>query len=300
CPARAPAPAGPARVRGACRALARPVYLEIPRDRVAAECAAVGPDPVLPVDQNALAACADEVLDRLATARAPLLMVCVEVRRYGLEAKVAELACRLGIALVRTFMGRGVLSRPDVRVSGPYRGAAGGPAVGRRVESSDALFLAGAILSDTNFGVSERQIDLRKAIHAFDRQVTLGYHVYPEIPIGDLIEALLARVPTARPRVCAPCLPSEPHELVADDAPIAPMDIARAVNDLMDRRTSMPIAADMGDCLFTAMDIANTELVAPGYYAGMGFGVPAGIGMQVASKRRALILVGDGAFQMTG
>ena len=32
----------------------------------------------------------------------------------------------------------------------------------------------------------------------------------------------------------------------------------------------------------------------------MGFGVPAGLGLQSTSGRRALILVGDGAFQMTG
>ena len=32
----------------------------------------------------------------------------------------------------------------------------------------------------------------------------------------------------------------------------------------------------------------------------MGFGVPAGIGVQVATGRRPLVLVGDGAFQMTG
>ena len=32
----------------------------------------------------------------------------------------------------------------------------------------------------------------------------------------------------------------------------------------------------------------------------MGFGVPAGIGVAAATGRRPLILVGDGAFQMTG
>jgi indolepyruvate decarboxylase len=32
----------------------------------------------------------------------------------------------------------------------------------------------------------------------------------------------------------------------------------------------------------------------------MGFGVPAGLGVQAASGERPLILVGDGAFQMTG
>ncbi len=40
---------------------------------------------------------------------------------------------------------------------------------------------------------------------------------------------------------------------------------------------------------------------APAYYASMGFGVPAGIGAQLANpKLRPLVLVGDGAFQMTG
>ncbi|MDP6388659.1 MAG: thiamine pyrophosphate-dependent enzyme, partial [Alphaproteobacteria bacterium] len=88
--------------------------------------------------------------------------------------------------------------------------------------------------------------------------------------------------------------------LVADDGPIAPDDVARAVNDMFDAHGRMPIASDMGDCLFTAMDIRHTPLVAPGYYATMGFGVPAGLGLQATSGERPLILVGDGAFQMTG
>jgi indolepyruvate decarboxylase len=62
----------------------------------------------------------------------------------------------------------------------------------------------------------------------------------------------------------------------------------------------MPVASDTGDCLFTALEIENTEIVAPGYYATMGFGVPAGLGVQAATGQRPVILVGDGAFQMTG
>ncbi|MFZ0488208.1 MAG: thiamine pyrophosphate-dependent enzyme, partial [Arenicellales bacterium] len=42
------------------------------------------------------------------------------------------------------------------------------------------------------------------------------------------------------------------------------------------------------------------QLTAPGYYAGMGYGVPAGLGVQASTGERTLILVGDGAFQMTG
>jgi len=91
-----------------------------------------------------------------------------------------------------------------------------------------------------------------------------------------------------------------PRGLLADEATIAPNDIATAVNDLMAAHGKLPIASDMGDCLFTAMDIEHTALVAPGYYATMGYGVPAGLGLQAATGQRPLILVGDGAFQMTG
>ncbi|MCC7049043.1 MAG: indolepyruvate/phenylpyruvate decarboxylase [Alphaproteobacteria bacterium] len=300
-PARAPAEI--ARVLGACRALSRPVYFELPRDIVDAPAQPVGADPALPVDPHALAACAEEVLERIAAAKAPAMMVCAEVRRYGLEAKVAELARRLAVPVVTSFMGRGLLAGSGAPLIGTYLGVAGDPAVTHAVEDSDALFLVGVILSDTNFAVSRRQVDLRRAIHAFDRQVTLGYHTYAEIPLASLVDAMLERLPAqpAHPRVGAAVPPQAyPRGLQADGQPIAPADIARAVNDLMDRHGTMPIASDVGDCLFTAMDIAHTELTAPGYYAGMGYGVPAGMGAQVTTGRRALILVGDGAFQMTG
>ncbi len=85
-----------------------------------------------------------------------------------------------------------------------------------------------------------------------------------------------------------------------DGAPVSPLDVSRALNDLMDAHGRMPVATDVGDCLFTAMDLVQTDHVAPGYYASMGFGVPAGLGVQAASGRRPIVLVGDGAFQMTG
>jgi indolepyruvate decarboxylase len=58
--------------------------------------------------------------------------------------------------------------------------------------------------------------------------------------------------------------------------------------------------SDTGDCLFAAVEIRSNEIVAPAYYATMGFAVPAALGIQVSSGRRPLVLVGDGAFQMTG
>ena len=293
------APADIARVLANCLRHSQPVYIEIPRDMVAQPCAAVvradEPEP----DGDALDACVEEILTRLHQARSPVLMAGVEVRRFGLEEKVAQLARRLGLPVVTSFMGRGLLVEHDTSLVGTYMGVAGLPEVTRLVEESDGLFLLGEILSDTNFAVSETKIDLRKTIQALDGQVTLGYHTYPQIPLAALVERLLATAPGESKPVPSR-RQSFPSGLVADDASISPTDIATAVNDLMATHGKMPIAADMGDCLFTAMEIEFTPLVAPGYYATMGYGVPAGLGLQAATGQRPLILVGDGAFQMTG
>jgi indolepyruvate decarboxylase len=293
------APADIARVLAACLRYSQPVYIEIPRDMVAEPCDEVPALPETPIDPQALEACVDEILQRLAQASDPVLMVGVEVRRFGLEQQAAELARRLGLPVVTSLMGRGLLADADAPLLGTYMGVAGLPEVTRRVEQSDGLFLLGVIVCDTNFGVSSTKIDMRKTIQALNGQVTMGYHTYPQIPLAALVGRLLERIGPARP---APEFERHifPRHMLADAATIAPLDIATSVNDLMATHGKMPIASDMGDCFFTAMDIENTALVAPGYYATMGFGVPAGLGLQAATGQRPLILVGDGAFQMTG
>ena len=293
------APAEIARVLHAALAQSRPVYIELPRDMVSVPCESVVRLPETTPDADAVAACAAEILHRLSGALQPVVMVGVEVRRFGLEEKVAQLIERLGIPVVTSFLGRGLLSQTSVPLVGTYLGVAGAPAVTDLVEHSDALLLLGVILSDTNLGVSGKHIDLRGTMQALDGKVTLNYHTYADIPLAALVDDLLRRAPAAAGR---PTYPNQkyPRGMPADDSPIAPTDIATAVNDLMAKHGRFPIASDMGDCLFTALDMENTELLAPGYYATMGFGVPAGLGIQAATGRRPLILVGDGAFQMTG
>jgi indolepyruvate decarboxylase len=288
-----------ARVLHRCLAESRPVYVELPRDMVDATCDAVLRQPADPVDADALAACVDEVLARIGAARSPVLMVGVEVRRFGLEAKVASLAAKLRLPVVTSMMGRGLLSDTDAPPIGTYLGVAGTPDITECVEQSDALVLLGVIISDTNFGVSARQIDLRRTIRALDGAVTLGYHTYAHIPLAALVDALLARSATASAPAAARTV-AYPRHVPADAAPIVPDDIARAINDLMAEHGRLPVVTDIGDCLFTALDIEHTALIAPGYYASMGFGVPAALGVQAATGLRPLVLVGDGAFQMTG
>ena len=309
----AAAPAQIARVLDAALEHSRPVYLEIPRDMPAVPCAPVPARAVRSVDPERLAACADELLARLRAAERPVLLVGVEVRRYGVEPLVAELARRLAIPVALNIMGQGLLAGHDVPMAGTYLGLAGDPEVAHLVEHSDGLLLLGVIVSDTYFAVSARRIDIRHAIHVFDGDVAMGHHVYHELPMAALVQALLERVPARAASKASALRRSAPHAApaaaasgatdaaaTAADASLAPHDIALAIDALMAEHGAMPLACDIGDCLFTAMEIRRTPLIAPGYYAGMGYGVPAALGLQASTGTRPIVLVGDGAFQMTG
>ncbi|MBI4356977.1 MAG: indolepyruvate/phenylpyruvate decarboxylase [Gammaproteobacteria bacterium] len=295
------APQDIARVLCHAHLYSQPVYIELPRDKIHQSCEEVPIQRLPAIDKEALRMAASEIMTRLTRAKKPVLMICVETRRYGLETKVAKFARKLGIPVVTSLMGRGLFAGMEPPLIGPYLGIAGDKKITRLVEHSDALFLLGIILSDTNFGISKEPIDLKKTIQATRNQVIIDYHVYPYIPLSSLIDELL-RLTEERNDAPATVFPKirYPRNLKSDDHPIHPIDIATAVNDLFDTAGRMPIVADMGDALFTAFDIENTTLLAPAYYATMGFGIPAGLGLQATTGKRPLILVGDGAFQMTG
>jgi indolepyruvate decarboxylase len=194
------APAQIARVLRSAREMSLPVYLEFPRDMVAAEVEPVVALSPRHADAGALAECAEEILERVEAAGAPVVMVDVEIRRYGIEDKIAALARKLNLPLVTTFMGRGLLEHsPDV-IAGTYLGAAGDPAITRLVEDADLVLMLGVILSDTNFALSNRAPDPRRTILASSREVQIGYHCFRDMPLADLIEALEARAKPSGPR----------------------------------------------------------------------------------------------------
>jgi indolepyruvate decarboxylase len=88
-------------------------------------------------------------------------------------------------------------------------------------------------------------------------------------------------------------------------APEDPITVAALFHRLASFITDdMIVLADPGDALFAAIDLPAREardFLAPAFYASLGFAVPGAIGAQMAlPDQRPLVLVGDGAFQMTG
>ena len=85
----------------------------------------------------------------------------------------------------------------------------------------------------------------------------------------------------------------------ASNSVIRVADVIAALHRLDQSRYSL--VADVGDSWFISLELRTDVFLAAGYYSSMGFAVPAALGLGIAEPtRRPLVIVGDGAFQMTG
>jgi indolepyruvate decarboxylase len=94
-----------------------------------------------------------------------------------------------------------------------------------------------------------------------------------------------------------------PPETARDGRNLRVADILRSVNEFLAHHKKYLVVAESGDMLFGGLDIRvphDGTYLAQGFYASMGFAVPAALGAQLGSGLRPIVLCGDGAFQMTG
>jgi len=132
--------------------------------------------------------------------------------------------------------------------------------------------------------------------------VSIKYHTYEDISIGHFIDGLLKGGVRRRKstKIPNPPLPKRPRP--SRDKKVSVSYLFKTLNAALDEKTV--VIADPGDAMLGALDMViqrETEFLCPAYYCSLGFAVPASLGVQAARPDlRPLVLVGDGAFQMTG
>jgi len=282
----------------------RPGYIELPRDRVAVTRPHRHADQSLEVltDEAALAECLAEATALLNRSRRPVILAGVEVHRFGLQDALAELVDRTHIPVAATLLGKSVISEAHPLYLGVYEGAMGRAHVQRYVESADCILMLGCFMTDINLGVYTAHLDPERTISATSEKLSIRRHSFEDVPFRSFFNALLkARLKRrARPRLPKP--KAAKGSGARPDTRITMRTLYAILNEFV--TDNLVVISDIGDCLFGAVDLTihrRTEFISPAYYTSMGFAVPAAVGAQMAKPAlRPLVLVGDGAFQMTG
>lgn len=285
------------------RRYSRPVYIELPRDMAIAEIGPLTTRPLPPEtsDAEALAVAVAEAVEQMSISRRPVILAGEELHRFHLQEALTQLVERTGIPVAATIMGKSVFPESHPAYIGVYEGAMGQEAVRDYVEKSDCLVLLGAMMTDINLGLYTANIKRRYAIYAAKDRVAVGVHAYDDLRVEDFVHGLAAH-PWEK-RVVEPYRhPERPGPFTATDNKVTIEAVMRQISAFIE--DDMIVIADPGDALFGASDLYISDgahFLSPAYYCSLGFAVPASIGVKAAApKLRPLVLVGDGAFQMTG
>lgn len=320
----------------------RPVYLELPRDKVLEPLPLDGQEDEghtggrqitdnkfifknasLESDIDSLKEAINEAKEMIKFSRKPVIVAGVEIHRFGLQRAILTLIEKTGIPVVSTVLSKSVVSENNPLYMGVYEGAMGHEWLRRYVESSDCLVLLGAPMTDIDFSITPTPIDQSKAIYATSERLSIKHHNFDNVYLNDFLSGLIEVTDylTSARRILGA---SEIEKIRLKHQPKIKQEsnrqgLARPAHDkrrkkitvryLFERlnlsvNNSTVVIADTGDSLFGSLDLTihdQTEFLCPAYYLSMGFAVPAAIGAQLANSRlRPLVIVGDGAFQMTG
>lgn len=303
----------------------RPVYIELPRDKVST------PIPIYQeqytessrysknakveegyeTDMDSMQESLAEATAMINSSKQPVIIGGVEIHRFGLQDKLLQLTDETNIPVVATVLSKSVISEDHPSYIGVYEGAMGHQSVREYVESSDCLILLGALMTDINFSISPTPIEQSRSIYVTSEKLSIKHHHFENVLLQDFINGLI-EAPLVRRR--------EPTSVIElnnnrDKTRYHTHDFSSVrgqkitVKRLFERLNfsitdNAIVIADVGDSLFGALDLTihgQTEFLSPAYYCSMGFAVPAAIGAQLANPTlRPIVIVGDGAFQMTG
>jgi TPP-dependent 2-oxoacid decarboxylase len=299
----------------------RPVYIELPRDMVSIPIyqeqyidsstpyskTAEVEEGYGHIDMDSMREALADATAMINSSKQPVIVAGVEIHRFGLQNKLLQLTNKTNIPVVATVLSKSVISEDHPSYIGVYEGAMGHESVKQYVESSDCLILLGALMTDINFSITPTPIDQSKSIYVTSEKLSIKHHNFENVPLQDFLTRLIEEPLKRYDFVLAVKQGNvnnskNKHFSAVRNQKITVRRLFERLNFSITDNTI--VIADVGDSLFGALDLiihGQTDFLSPAYYCSMGFAVPAAIGAQLANPTlRPIVIVGDGAFQMTG
>ncbi len=286
----------------------RPVFIELPSDIVNEPCAPPRPrsfEARPSSDRDALNEAVEETLRMLGRAKRPAILAGVEIHRFRIRRGLEALINTSGYPFATTLLAKSLITEQHPQYIGIYGGALSEDYVRKTIENADCLLSLGAIMSDVNLGIYTAKLDERKLINANSDRVKIRYHHFHDVYLKDFIAALRKKIsaPKGKARRIIPA--SRALTASYRSRPDKPITVARffeRMNHFLGKKHI--VLADAGDSFLCASELVMHErigFICQAFYCSIGFTLPAALGVGLADpKRRPVVLIGDGAFQMTG
>lgn len=300
-----------------CLLHSRPVRITIPVDMVPVHVPTAPlaseikiPPPVQqPQSEEKALAC---VLDRIASAQRPMILVDGEIRAFGLLDEVDSIVRRTEWPTLTSGFGKGLVDESLPNVHGVYH-----PRHKPFVDSCDLILCFGPHYSNTNTYIFSVIPRFENSVLFQPTSVQVDREVFRDLPVKYFVQQLASRldrskIPSHKPDVSQ----LAPRELPAV-APTEPVSQAAGFWQRLSPffQSGDIVLAETGTPGYGANDFIfppHTRLFKPVTWLSIGYMLPATLGASHAQRDlissptnnkpnsgRTILFMGDGSFQMT-
>lgn len=250
----------------------------------------------------------DIILDKVYNSQNISIVADEFIRKFRMEDKFNLLLEKFeGKAnLFSTMFGKGIINEEDERFVGTYIGKLETP-VAQLVEKSDLVLYIGAFNNELNCGNFTFNVPPENLIELSAQYIKIGKTFDESINMMDILDALIQRIDITKiksaPKLAKPLKYYEIDENKTDD-PLTEVDLIKALSETL---TSDDILiVETCSFLFAVPEIKfkNTKLIIQGYWASIGYALPATLGASLALRDFSLpgkvySIEGDGSAQMS-
>jgi alpha-keto-acid decarboxylase len=225
--------------------------------------------------------------------------------RFGAVSNLQRLLDAGPLLHATSLWGKSLVDESDPYFLGVYAGAASEEVVRQAVEDGPVLVLAGVQFTDLNSGFFTQDIHRTQTIEIGASAASVGAALFSPLSLTDALDALVPIVKDLAAR--APDMPA-PRAVAERQVAAEPMDAPLVQTMLWDEiarflRPGDIVLADQGCSFYGAATRrlpVGTLFIGQPLWASIGYTLPALLGACLADPdRRGVLLIGDGAAQMT-
>ncbi|PHH89448.1 hypothetical protein CDD83_6034 [Cordyceps sp. RAO-2017] len=285
----------------------KPAYIEIPTNLSGGVCARPGPvnalvEPV-PSDWRGLAAAVGSVAEYLGTKQKPVLLAGPKVQRAGAAKALLRLAEAIGCAVVLQPAAKGCFPEDHPQFAGIFWGQVSTLAADTIVNWADVLLCAGTVFTDYSTVGWTALPGVPQIIANVDSVTDVRSH-YSRVHLGDFLTGLaeaVSRNDTTMVEYNRLRLDPSFGQIACEQDKLTRKEITRQVQALLTPETT--VFVETGDSWFNGIQLnlpRGAEFEIEMQWGHIGWTVPASFGYALAKPtKRTIVMVGDGAFQMT-
>lgn len=281
----------------------RPGYLMLPAD--VANAPATPPSAPLfpiehPADEQVMAAFTAAARELLSPARSVSMLADFLALRWGLQPQLQRWVTTQKIPHATMLMGKGLFNEQLPGFVGTYSGEASDEITRRAIEEAEVTLCIGTRFADTLTAGFSQRIAAQSSIELQPFAARVGKRWFSGITLAQAAAVLEGITGTLALNQNIPPLPAA-FGRAPDAGSLTQRSFWQSVQAAL--RPGDIVVADQGTAAFGAASLRlpeNAGLIVQPLWGSIGYTLPAAFGAQTAApERRTLLIIGDGAAQLT-